>query len=369
MNDNSEMVKDQKEAEVIDLRVVIRTLWHKKKLFLKVWAVVFILSCVYILPKPRTYTTSLTLAPEAAGQSAAGGTIGSLASSFGIDLGSAQGEDAFYPELYPDVMATNEFIVGLLNVQVHTADGSLTTTYLDYLAKHQQKSPWEQAYNWCKKKISSLGGGGKSESLQADKPLDPRCLSKVENALVEKVRQHVTCDVDIKTNVITITVEDQDPDICVQIADSARVRLQDFITSYRTNKARVDMEYYRQLADSSHQEYLIALAVYSDYCDRHQNTILQSYASERDQLENDMSTKLSTYNAMQAQYQAAKAKVQERTPAFTLLQPASVPLEPSAPKRMIFVATMLFLAFFGTSFWIFRKSIARQFLGGKGRSK
>ena len=45
------------------------------------------------------------------------------------------------------------------------------------------------------------------------------------------------------------------------------------------------------------------------------------------------------------QLQAAKAKIQERTPAFTMLQNASVPTKPEGPKRMIFVLVMTFLAF------------------------
>ena len=55
---------------------------------------------------------------------------------------------------------------------------------------------------------------------------------------------------------------------------------------------------------------------------------------------------------MVTQYQAAKAKVQERTPAFTMIKGAAVPIKPSGPKRMIFVIAMTILAFLGTGFYI-----------------
>ena len=45
------------------------------------------------------------------------------------------------------------------------------------------------------------------------------------------------------------------------------------------------------------------------------------------------------------QYQAAKAKVQERTPAFTVIKGAAMPIKPSGPKRMIFVLGMVVVAF------------------------
>ena len=353
--------QNQYSDDVIDLRVVFRKVWEKKFFFVKVWVVTFALSCLYILPVPRQYQTSLTLAPEMGGV-ASGGTLSSIASSFGIDLGSQQTTDAFYPELYPDVMSTNEFLVDLLYVPVQSIDGEIDTTYLAYMTKMQQKNPLSFPYRWAKKQLLSLIGDA-SKPISTEGRLNPRQLSKEEDALVNKLRDNIVCDVDVKTSVITITVMDQDPLICVTIADSARLRLQRFITEYRTSKARVDMDYYKGLVDSARAEYDASVKAYSNYCDMHQNVILQSFASERDNLENEMQSKLSTYNAIQTQYQMAKAKVQERTPAFTVLQSASVPVKASSPKRMIFVATWLFLAFFGACGWIFRKSITDQLFG------
>ena len=60
---------------------------------------------------------------------------------------------------------------------------------------------------------------------------------------------------------------------------------------------------------------------------------------------------------MVTQYQAAKAKVQERTPAFTMIKGAAVPIKASEPKRMLFVAAMLFFALIGTSMYIIREDL------------
>lgn len=352
------MIQNQYQDDVIDLRVVFRKLWAKKFFFVKVWGATFVLSCIFILPVPRIYQASLTLAPEMGG-SASGGTLSSIASSFGIDLGNQPTADAFYPELYPDVMSTNEFLVDLLNAPVQSMDGEIDTTYLVYMTKMQKKNPLSFPYRWAKKQVLSLVGDA-PKPISAAGHLNPRMLSKEEDALVNKLRDNIICDVDIKTSVITITVKDQDPLICVTIADSARLSLQRFITEYRTSKARVDMDYYKSLADSARAEYDASVRAYSNYCDMHQNVILQSFASERDNLENDMQAKLSTYNAIQTQYQMAKAKVQERTPAFTVLQSASVPVKASSPKRMIFVLAMLFLSTIVSVFILLRKELGGQ---------
>ena len=72
--------------------------------------------------------------------------------------------------------------------------------------------------------------------------------------------------------------------------------------------------------------------------------MLESYRAKQTDLENDMQLKYNTYTTLMTQYQMAKAKVQERTPAFTLVQGAAVPIKPAGPKRMLFVAGMCVLA-------------------------
>ena len=42
-------------------------------------------------------------------------------------------------------------------------------------------------------------------------------------------------------------------------------------------------------------------------------------------MENDMQLKFNTYNTLNTQLQAAKAKVQERTPAFAVLKAPDIP--------------------------------------------
>ena len=64
---------------------------------------------------------------------------------------------------------------------------------------------------------------------------------------------------------------------------------------------------------------------------------------------------------LMAQLQAAQSKVQERTPAFTLLKGAAVPVKPAGPKRMIFVAFMLFLVFTVRAFLLVRSEIHFKF--------
>lgn len=133
-------------------------------------------------------------------------------------------------------------------------------------------------------------------------------LTERQSQLVESVKSNIKCTIDKKTDVIKITVKDQDPLISATLVESVRQRLQKFITEYRTSKARSDYEYYEKLTQEALEEYNKAIAVYSEYSDNHRNAILQAYISERDNLENDMQVKFNAYNALNTQLQAAKAK-------------------------------------------------------------
>ncbi len=352
------MAENNQQIKTVNLRKLFQLLLQKKKVFYKVWAIVFVLSCIWIFPQPRYYISSVAVAPETGGAEAGGG-LSSIASSFGINIGAMANNDAIYPILYPDLFESPEFTVGLYDIKITTAEGDLTTDYYTYMKKHQQPNwltkPFTDAIKWVKKIFKSkkghLGEDGKISSFQ---------MSEEDFALMESVQSNITCSVDQKTDVVTITVQDQDALVSALLADSVKQHLQDFITEYRTSKARMDVDYYQELANQAWDDYETSVREYSDYCDAHKNMILQANISERDELENKMSLKFNTYNAMNVQLEAAKAKVQERTPSFTTLKSVVVPVKPAGPKRMLFVIGMLFLSSIITAFWISRGQIVEE---------
>lgn len=58
------------------------------------------------------------------------------------------------------------------------------------------------------------------------------------------------------------------------------------------------------------------------------------------------------YTQMSQQLQMAKAKVQEITPVYTVVQPATVPLRASKPNKLMILVGFVFLAGVGSVGWI-----------------
>ena len=349
-------MEEKKELEVIDLRVVFKKIYERRRLFIKVLPIVFVLSCAFILCLPRYYQSTLSLAPEIGGTSGLGGTLGSLASSFGLDLGSMETTDAINPMLYPDLMEDNGCVVGLFDIKVKSKDGEIACSYYDYLLKHQKRPFWQYVIVWVKKLLPK----DEEHVINKGNKLNPYVLSKRQDEICKLIRDKVSISIDKKTAVISISVEAQDPLICKTVADSVKERLQTFITNYRTNKARIDEKHYKNLVEEAKADYEKARRLYGSYADSNMEMVLESYRAKQTDLENDMQLKYNTYTTLMTQYQMAKAKVQERTPAFTLVQGAAVPIKPAGPKRMLFVVGMCLLAIILLSLYSIKDVILKE---------
>ena len=298
-----------------------------------------VIGVILAFATPKIYKSTVILAPEESGSSFSG-SISSLAAMVGMNMKIGQTGDALYPEIYPDLMGSTGFVVGMFPVTVTRNKTGETYTYFDYLDKHQKKAFYEYPQDWIKQ-VKDLFTT--EEKVPADHKVNPKHLTKKEFDVAKNIMGKIDCSVDKKTNVITIEVEDQDPLIAATVADSLQMHLQRTITDYRTKKARIDLEYMQKLFDEAYKEYAKARQKYAAFGDSYMNLKMQSYVLKGDELENEMQLKYTIYQQVVEQLQLAKAKVQERTPAFTIVQEATVPVKHSSrPKIVTLIIWMIF---------------------------
>jgi LPS O-antigen subunit length determinant protein (WzzB/FepE family) len=140
--------------------------------------------------------------------------------------------------------------------------------------------------------------------------------------------------------------------VSATMADTIQNRLQQYITMYRTKKARNDLAYAQKLYSEARSQYIKSQEVYSSYSDANEDLILQSYKSKQDELENEMQLRYNIYNQSVQQLQLAKAKVQEQTPAFTIIQGASVPIKATSTPRTLIVLIYIIIGVIFDTIWI-----------------
>lgn len=346
-------VTQPKKIEPIDFGSIWAAIKKHRKLYYKVLPVTFVVAFVIAISIPRYYNCKILLAPESGG---GGGmsTLSSLASSFGINLGGggSSGGDAITPTVYPDLMNSVDFKTALFPVKVQRKADKAPVPYFDYL-KNEWKEPWWK--DWF---------GLMAPPKERDTIVNTFELTGEQARIAGLINKNIVCKIDKKNGMISIDVTDQDPHVAAMMADSVKVRLQEFLTAYRTQKARRDLEYAEMLQRQAKKDYEHARRLYVDFMDANQDVRLMSAQQKQMDLENDMQLQYNNYNALSAQVIAAKAKVQEETPAFTTLQSATVPLGSAGPKRGRIVFIFVFVATLLTTIWaLYKENQLKPLLG------
>ncbi len=363
---NVNMIPEEQE---IDLMELLQKLLKRWKYILTFTVCAGVFGFIVALSVIKNYNVSSTLAPEVVSRSA--GNLSSLASLAGINLNTASTSDAVHPDLYPDIVKSNNFVVELFSTPVEFKDkkeGLVTTDYYTYL-KDYNRSPW-----WSYVIGAPFKALGWFMGLFRDKPeekeegyadVNPSELTYEQNKIAKAVREKVGVSVDNKTSIITVTVNAQHPEVAYQVSGKVIDKIKFYVSDYRTSKARHDMKYYEQLFEDAQREYYDAQHRYATYMDANQGVVLQRVMTERDRLQNEMQLKYNLYNTCAQQLQAAKAKLQQDTPVFAVISAPSIPLE-SANSRMMPLVALTFLGFCCACVWVlFIRDFIAQLSGRK----
>lgn len=341
--------EDDDELQIDWMGILRQVLAIRKKLY-KAAAVGVVLGILIALGTPKQYTVSITLSPEM-GSSKSGSGLASITASFlGGSIGS-DSPDALNATLTPDIVASTPFLLELFDARVVSQDKQIDTTFTAYL--DEQKSSWMgyvlKAPGMAISGIKSLFSEKKEKTATIQKGAIE--LNEKDAAKLGSLRQAITVEADKKTAITTLSVTLQDPKVTATIADSVVSKLQQYITAYRTSKAKEDCQYLEKLYKERQQEYYDAQQRYARYVDANSNVVFQSTLAERERLQNDMNLAYQVYSQVAQQLQAARAKVQEEKPVFAVVEPAVVPLNPSGTSRKVIVLGFLFLAVAFTGAW------------------
>lgn len=351
--DVQEPENDELEIDWMD---ILRRIYTIRKTLYKAAGIGVVLGIIIALSIPKQYTVTVTLSPEMNGDKANGG-LASLASSFLGGTATGNSNDALNVTLAPDIVASTPFVLELFNIRVQTLDGELDTTLVTYL--DEQKQPW---WGYIKAAPSMAIGALKSlftEKTDSTRTLNPFQLTEKEAAKVKGLRQSIIAEVDKKTAMTTISVTLQDPKVTAIVADSVVAKLQQYIIDYRIKKAKEDCAYLEELYHERQQEYYDAQSKYAHYFDTNRNIAFQSVRAEQERLQNDMNLAYQVYSQVAQQLQIARAKIQEEKPVFAVVEPASIPLQPSGSSRKAILIGVVFLTIcsvgawklLGTSYW------------------
>ncbi len=344
---NNSVYQETDELEIDWMAIFTKLLKHWKQIVL-IGLVFGCLGVASALLMTRKYNVSITLAPEMQGRT--NSSISSITNMLGMGSAAAAGPDAMNITLFPEICQSTPFLAALLDVP------------LSSYVSEKQKEKGVQPYHTTVYKHFSGEDKPNYKPKKNEKPYtgveNPTELTPKQARVVEALSESISATADKKTGITTISVTMDDPMMAKQLADTVCLRLQVYISEYRTKKATADYEYYVHLADEAHDELVKAQAAYARSVDYDRSVILQGATAEKDRLRAEVSLASQIYSQMAQQREMARAKIQEETPVYAVVQPAVLPqrAENSRTKRVLiwgFVGGLLAVAWygFGADYW------------------
>ena len=340
------------EESEIDIMEMVSKLWKRRSMIIK-WCIVgAVIGLIAGFSIPKTYTAGVTLAPEMQQKTSSG--VSSIASMMGVNLNNSV--DAISVEMFPDVVHSTPFIVELFDLPVtfERKDSVITTTLVEYM-KEYQKSPWWSSVikfpfkvlGWCIDLVKS----NEVEEV-GNTTLNPNNLPKKERVVVKFFAENLMVNVDKKSFKTKMSLEMQDPLVVADVMNAVVENLKDYMSSYRTSKARQDAENLEIICQQRKDDYYKAQQAYAAYLDANKNVIRQSANAERERLQQEMNLAYQVYSQVATQLEAARIQAEQAKPVFVIINPVTVPIQRTAPSKAKMLVVFTFLAGCAAAAWI-----------------
>lgn len=355
MTDMQENINNQPYLEdepEIDIMEMISKLWKNRKMIIK-WCIVgAVIGLVVGFSIPKTYKAGVTLAPEMQQKTSSG--VSSIASMMGVNLNNSV--DAISVEMFPDVVHSTPFIVELFDLPVtfERKDSVMTTTLLEYM-KEYQRSPWwshviKAPFKGLAWFIDLVAPG--DDEVEGDGVLNPNNLPKKERGVVKFFAENIMVNVDKKSFKTEMSLVMQDPLVVATVMEAITENLKNYMSEYRTSKARQDVENLSVICEQRKVDYYRAQQAYADYIDSNKNVIRQSAQAERERLQQEMNLAYQVYSQVATQLEGARIQAEQAKPVFAIINPVTVPIRKTAPSKAKMLVIWTFLAGCCTAAWI-----------------
>lgn len=337
----------------IDIMEMISKLWKRRSMIIK-WCIVgAVIGLVAGFSIPKTYTAGVTLAPELQQRTSSG--VSSIASMMGVNLNNSV--DAISVEMFPDVVHSTPFIVELFDIPVtfERKDSVITTTLVEYM-KEYQKRPWWSAVvsfpfkvlGWC----IDLVTPDKEKVDAGDNVLNTTNLPRKERGVVKFFANNIMINVDKKTNKTKMSLQMQDPLVVATVMEAVTDNLKEYMSTYRTSKARQDVENLQVICDQRKADYYKAQQAYAKYIDANKNVILQSANAEKERLQQEMNLAYQVYSQVATQLEGARVQAEQAKPVFVIIDPVTVPIRKTNPSKAKLLVIFTFIAGCFAAAWV-----------------
>ena len=304
---------DTYKDDEIDLITLLKTVFFARRFVIKTTMLFAVLGVILAGVSPIKYTASATFVPQLS-EGQTNSSLGGLASLAGINLSAIIGGLAILPLL-------KKYTIGLPG-----------------LFLNKQTDDNETLYNTLYQ------------------------ITEEDKGLFKFLAQVVSIEVDDQEGLVSISVELADRMVAAQLAQAATNLLQSNIIAFKSQSARNNLDFIERQFESKRKEFEEVQDSIAVFKDQNLNITSTLYQNQLTRLESKFTVTSSVFQELAGQVEQAKIQVNKDTPIFTIIEPVSVPLERSKPKRTMMVIIWTFLGIVFSVGWVLVKSPVQQII-------
>lgn len=280
------------------------------------------------------YTSHVRLMPELENSQALNlQSFQQLAEVVGLDFDTRPNLEAIRPDLYPEILQSVPFLLSVLHQTVQPRQQKLVPLY-----QFMNQSGW-------------LFGSNSVDPLPAPDTKTLR-LTTTQQDLLTDVKSLIEAKLDVRSGMIGISSEMPDPEVAQQVAQFASDYLKKYVQDYRSQKARTDECFLRELLSRAEQEAHRLEERLLKQQDQTRFMLLPSASLANRRLTERYEQAKTLYDELKRQHTKAQIQVQTVTPVFSVLEPAQVPDRRSSPQRFWMFLAGLVSGFAIGALWV-----------------
>ena len=343
----------------IDLVDLLRKLWVKRKFILTVTGVFLLIGIFVALFSPVSYTASCTVVPQS-GENKTGGLSG-VAAMMGVNLGTTMmSEGTLSPHIYPEIVKSVPFTLEIMQTLITTnrSNGKEITLYEYYTNKQYQD---KNVLSSIKKYTLGLPGvllaslRKKSSQEETAFLLDSATvytLNEEEKKVYKTIQNAIQVSVNPKEGYVSLSYSFPEAKPAAVITDKLYRTLEKYVATFKSEKLEDNLQFVEESFETARKDFLQAQSRLAAFQDANRGLATATARSTEMRLQSEFNIAFSVYSELAKQREQARIAVKENQTILTLVNPAVVPHQKSAPRRSIILVGFLFLGIATAFGWV-----------------
>ncbi|WP_114749047.1 GumC domain-containing protein [Pleomorphovibrio marinus] len=312
-------LKRDKQISVSGLFTLVKV--RLKGVFIS-FSIIMVLGMLIYFTTPKSFTSESKVLSEMGGMNQRmGGGMGSLL-NLQNTLGGQMNNEQLDPELFPIIVMSEEFLLGLIDDKYQLDDKEISL--IDYFRDFHEDAPITKLF------------GGKNFTPDSDTIAvgnfneDFFTLTKNERIVIKNLQNLL--EITKEGRVINVMATLQDPTLAAQLNRNVIKRLREFAANYQTDKQQQNLGFIESQTEKAKQRFENAQMTLARYLDANRGVNSQVVRSMEDKLRAENNLSFELYTNLSQQLEQAKIKLEEAKPVLTVFQRPIIPMVKSKPN-------------------------------------